>query len=149
MGVESVICRVGEHRIALPIEPVIEVLAMLALTPVPDAPRHCLGTFNYRGAPMLALDLCARLGVESRVEPHTRHLMVVELGGVRMAWAVDRILDQRLLELTPPPPLPTAPMAAKLLRGYGEDAEGRIPLLHPDALLGAGLRALAREWAAA
>lgn len=52
-----VIFQIGEDRYALEARQVVEVLPLLALTRLSSAPRGVAGMFNYRGEPVLTLDL--------------------------------------------------------------------------------------------
>jgi chemotaxis-related protein WspB len=47
----------GPDRYALDAGKVVEVLPLLQLTPLPQAPRGVAGLFNYRGQPVPAVDL--------------------------------------------------------------------------------------------
>lgn len=47
----------GKDRYALEARSVIEVLPLLDLKRIPDAPRGVAGIFNYRGRPVPAIDL--------------------------------------------------------------------------------------------
>jgi chemotaxis-related protein WspB len=49
--------QLGPDRYALPANRVIEVLPLVDLKQIPDAPRGVAGMFNYRGRPVPAVDL--------------------------------------------------------------------------------------------
>jgi len=49
--------QLGKERYALPANKVVEVVPLLTLKPLPQAPRGMAGIFNYRGRPVPALDL--------------------------------------------------------------------------------------------
>jgi chemotaxis-related protein WspB len=49
--------QLGKERYALPANRVVEVVPLLTLKPLPQAPRGVAGIFNYRGRPVPALDL--------------------------------------------------------------------------------------------
>ena len=49
--------QLGEERYALDTSRVAEVLPLVAITPIPQAPVGVAGLFNYRGAPVPAIDL--------------------------------------------------------------------------------------------
>jgi purine-binding chemotaxis protein CheW len=50
-----------ENKYALPVEMVIEVLRMVAVTPLPEAPARLYGMVNLRGSVILVMDLRAPL----------------------------------------------------------------------------------------
>jgi chemotaxis-related protein WspB len=49
--------QLGKERYALPANKVIEVVPLLNIKPLPQAPKGVAGIFNYRGRPVPALDL--------------------------------------------------------------------------------------------
>jgi chemotaxis-related protein WspB len=51
--------QLGKERYALPASRVVEVVPLLELKQLPQAPKGVAGIFNYRGRPIPAVDLCA------------------------------------------------------------------------------------------
>jgi chemotaxis-related protein WspB len=51
------IFKLGKDRYALEASRVVEVLPLLELRTIPEAPRGVAGVFNYRGRPVPAVDL--------------------------------------------------------------------------------------------
>jgi chemotaxis-related protein WspB len=47
----------GKDRYALDVRQIAEVLPLVAITHIPQAPRAVAGVFNYRGAPVPVIDL--------------------------------------------------------------------------------------------
>lgn len=54
-----VLFQLGKDRYALEASRVVEVVPLLALKQLPQAPLGVAGIFNYRGRPVPAVDLCA------------------------------------------------------------------------------------------
>jgi len=52
-----VIFELGDDRYALDARQVVEILPLVRLRPLPHAPTGVAGLFNYRGAPVPAIDL--------------------------------------------------------------------------------------------
>ena len=50
--------QLGNDRYAIEASRVVEVVPLLELKKIPQAPRGIAGIFNYRGSPVPALDLC-------------------------------------------------------------------------------------------
>jgi chemotaxis-related protein WspB len=50
--------QVGQDRFALQASHVVEVVPLLNLKKIPQAPKGVAGLFNYRGRPVPAVDLC-------------------------------------------------------------------------------------------
>lgn len=55
------ICRVGPHLCALPMEHVVETMRPLPVEPVPDAPAFVMGVSVIRGATVPVVDVAALL----------------------------------------------------------------------------------------
>ena len=67
----------GNSRYALPANRVVEVVPLLELRPLPQAPNGVAGIFNYRGRPVPAVDLCAlTLGQPARERFSTRIIII-------------------------------------------------------------------------
>jgi purine-binding chemotaxis protein CheW len=85
---EVVVVRVAGRPFAVPTARVREVAPLVALTPVPIAPPRVAGLTQIRGQILPVLDLVAD-GVHAP-KPNDP-LVVVELGPVRAAIAVDSV----------------------------------------------------------
>jgi chemotaxis-related protein WspB len=69
--------RLGKDRYALPATQVVEVLPMLAVKQIPQAPPSVRGAFDFRGRPVPLVDLTQMaLGVPAREQLSTRIVLV-------------------------------------------------------------------------
>ncbi len=69
--------QLGKDRYALEASRVVEVVPLLELKHLPQAPKGVAGIFNYRGHPVPAVDLCAlTLGQPARERFSTRIIIV-------------------------------------------------------------------------
>jgi chemotaxis-related protein WspB len=69
--------QLGKDRYALDASRVVEVVPLLELKQLPQAPRGVAGIFNYRGRPVPAIDLCAfTLGQPASERFSTRIIIV-------------------------------------------------------------------------
>jgi chemotaxis-related protein WspB len=69
--------QLGHDRYVLEARRVVEVLPLLALKQIPQAPRGVAGIFNYRGRPVPAVDLTElTLGQPARQSLSTRIILV-------------------------------------------------------------------------
>jgi chemotaxis-related protein WspB len=69
--------QIGNDRYALEARQAVEVIPLLALKRIPQAPRGVAGIFNYRGQPAPALDLCElTLNRQARERFSTRIIVV-------------------------------------------------------------------------
>ncbi len=70
------IFRIGDRKLAFPLEKVARVIRMAALIPVPEAPEWISGLINLGGTVMPVISLRKRLGL-SRIGIHPDHRIVV------------------------------------------------------------------------
>lgn len=97
--------RVGKENFGVPIGIVHEIVRMMEITVVPDAPSYVEGVINLRGKIIPVVDLRKRFAEEP--EPHRRNrILVAELDGHQVGLVVDAAnevvkLDPELIE--PPP----------------------------------------------
>lgn len=69
--------QLGKDRYAIEASRVVEVVPLLTLKRLPQAPRGIAGILNYRGQPIPALDLCdLALGTPARDRLSTRIILL-------------------------------------------------------------------------
>ena len=88
-----VIFRLAEQEYALPLERVGEVLRMVAITPLPEAPAWLAGVINLRGRVIPVIDLRLRLGLPPRALGLNTPIIVVEHGGRQMGLIADAAVE--------------------------------------------------------
>jgi chemotaxis signal transduction protein len=81
--------RVGSEAYALPVEHVLEVAELGAVTPMPGAPTEVLGVSNLRGQIVPVIDLSFVFGIGRTDKP--RRLLVAEAAGRRAGFAIDEV----------------------------------------------------------
>ena len=69
--------QLGKERYALPANRVVEVVPLLDLKHLPQAPKGVAGIFNYRGRPVPAVDLCALTVGQSASERFSTRIIIV------------------------------------------------------------------------
>jgi chemotaxis signal transduction protein len=82
--------RIAREQYALPVERVLEVAELSALTPVPGSSPRIIGVCNLRGQVVPVMALASMLGLVAR-EPD--RIVVAELGERRAGLAVDAVVD--------------------------------------------------------
>lgn len=82
--------RIGREQYALPVERVLEVAELGALTPVPGSSPQIIGVCNLRGQVVPVMALASMLGL---VAQDSDRIVVAELGERRAGLAVDAVLD--------------------------------------------------------
>lgn len=118
---------VAREHYAIPVEEVLEVAEVEALTPVPGAPPEIVGIQNLHGQVMPVVGLAVVLGLAG-AEP--ARIVVAESAGRRAGLAVDAVVD--VGELPPPSTQPDSPFlsGASLVDGT------LVGLLDLDAVFG-------------
>jgi len=109
---------------------VLEIVRLVALEPRPGAPEALLGTFTWRGVPVVAVDLAALLGV--RRQPALDAQIAVLAGTPAAGLVLDRV--HGLLERPVRHPEAAPPVgweAAGLVEGLCTAGGEVLPLLDP------------------
>ena len=97
--------RVGKENFGVPIGIVHEIVRMMEITVVPDAPSYIEGVINLRGKIIPVMDLRKRFA--EPVEPNRRNrILVAELDGHKVGLVVDAANEVLKMnpELIEPPP---------------------------------------------
>jgi purine-binding chemotaxis protein CheW len=87
-----VVFTLDEDRWALPVRAVERVLPMVAVSPLPRAPRITLGVINVHGTALPVLDLRLRLGRPPRAPEVDAHMVVARTARRLVVLPVDRVL---------------------------------------------------------
>ncbi len=88
-----VLARLEKQDYAVPVGVVVEVLRLVALTPLPDAPPWMLGMLNLRGKGVPVLDLRRRLGLAPIEFGLDAAIVVVENSGRNVGLVVDEVAE--------------------------------------------------------
>jgi purine-binding chemotaxis protein CheW len=135
---------------AVPAARVVEVVGRVLLTPLPEAPAPVLGIFAYRGAPMAAVDLRARLGHAPRAPERDDHFLVVRAARRAVALVVDRVVSTEAFAEgdVRPPPVPGRHVAGVVMLPDGllliEDLDAALSL-EEEGAIDEGLARLGRR----
>ncbi len=90
---QLVVFQLHEHEYALPADRVAEVLRMVALTPVPEAPAWLPGVLNLRGFVIPVVDLRTRLGMPAAAYALNTPIIVVKGRNRRLGLIADAMID--------------------------------------------------------
>ena len=88
-----VVFRLAEHEYALRLESVSEVLRMVAITPLPEAPPWLAGVINLRGRVIAVTDLRLRLGLPPREPGLNTPIIIVEEAGRQLGLIADAVVE--------------------------------------------------------
>lgn len=91
-GPRLVVFTVEGNRYAVPLSSVERVLLMVAVQPVPGAPRVVLGAINLAGRVVPVVDLRRRLGLPSREYGLDAHLLIVQTARRTLALTADEAI---------------------------------------------------------
>ena len=132
--------QLGANRYALEASRVVEVVPLLRLQPLPQAPKGVAGIFNYRGRPVPAIDLSLLiLGQPARERLSTRIILIdypdergtSHLVGLVVEHATDHLRKDAKDFADSGMRLGAAPYLGPILL----DGTGAIQLVHEDRLL--------------
>ena len=129
---------VGEHRFAVPIARIREIIPARAYTPLPGSGAHVCGLINLRGRIVTVVDLGARLGLPpaSRIPEHS--IVIVEHRGKLAGLAVEEVA--RIVAVDPGSLADSAEVLRSLridrayLRGVGEVDDEIFVAIEPDEI---------------
>jgi len=124
------LCRAGSHLCALPLTQIAEVMRLLPIEPLAEAPPFMRGIAVIRGAPVAVLDLGRLLG-QARTAP-TRLITARvggQTGGRMLGLAVTEVIGVRRADQ-----LGTR-TAVPLLREAAQESVSAIGVLDSEALL--------------
>src|SRR5579862_5471780 len=86
-----ILFQLGADRYAIEATKVVEVLPLMQMKSIPQAPRGVAGVLNYRGEPLPVIDLSAlALGRPAAQRLSTRILVVDGCDGRRLALVAER-----------------------------------------------------------
>ncbi len=88
-----VLFRLGDVDYALPLDRVVEILRMVAITPVPESPRAVAGVIDLRGRVIPVLDLRRRLGMADRPYDLRTPILVAEHDGRVVGLVADEVVQ--------------------------------------------------------
>lgn len=129
-----VLFQIGSGRYAIEARRVAEVLPLLPVQPLPQAPQEVAGVLNYRGAPLPVIDLSrAALGRPSQERLSTRILVVNCADGRRVGFIAERANET--LQREPQDFAPSGVKTAEYLGPVTQDGRGFVQWLDPDKLV--------------
>jgi purine-binding chemotaxis protein CheW len=126
----------GGEEFALEILKVQEIIRMVDLTRVPNAPRFVEGVINLRGKVIPVIGLRHRFGLEPKGHDKQTRIVVVEIHGTVVGFVVDAVSEVlRIPTDTVEPPPRLAKTDREYVSGVGKLANRLLLLLDVDRLL--------------
>jgi purine-binding chemotaxis protein CheW len=149
-GINLVTIRLDRQRYALPVDSIVQIVAMVTITPLPHTLGSVLGVINVRGAAAPVIDLRCHMGMgDSRLRLYTP-IVLTQINRRMVGLVVDEVLDvMRLLvdEIVPLDDIfPEGVTDLPVLQGMARVKDHLIPLLDVDRLFDPEmLKSLARS----
>jgi purine-binding chemotaxis protein CheW len=132
--VRLLVFRLNGREHALPLEHVVEVFRVVAVTPLPEAPPWVCGVMDVRGRVIPVVDLRERLGMPAREPDLSTPIVVVETGGVAAGLVADEVVEVLALPgeaVEPPDP---AAGTARLVTSLARSGDRLVLVLDTEAL---------------
>jgi purine-binding chemotaxis protein CheW len=108
-SVRLLVFRLDGREHALPLEHVVEVFRMVAVTSLPEAPPWVRGVIDVRGRVIPVIDLRVKLGMPAGEPDLSTPVIVVEAGGKAAGLVADEVVE--VLALTGYAVEPSSPAA--------------------------------------
>ena len=133
---------------ALPIEPIVQIIEMVAITPIPQVNPAVEGVINVRGTAVPVINLRCQLGLpEAKLQLHTP-IILVRSGERMVGLIVDQVADVLNIsadQITRPQDmLPDELSDVPLLQGLTHTSQGTLLLLDLEHLLASNQAQLAQ-----
>ena len=133
---------------ALPIEPIVQIIEMVAITPIPQVNPAVEGVINVRGTAVPVINLRCQLGLpEAKLQLHTP-IILVRTGERMVGLIVDQVADVLNIsadQITRPQDmLPDELSDVPLLQGLTHTSQGALLLLDLEHLLASNQAQLAQ-----
>ncbi len=104
---ELSVFQIGDLYCGIDIKGIQEINRYQDITPVTNAPSYIKGIINLRGNIITIIDMRAKFGLETTLEPHPdARILVVNDGEEQIGLLVDRMVDVVIAEpndIEPPP----------------------------------------------
>jgi purine-binding chemotaxis protein CheW len=87
-----VVFRLASYTYALPIEPIVQIVEMVAVTTIPQAIHSLEGVINVRGKAVPVVNLRRHLDLPPPSQAADAHIILLQIGGRTVGLVVDRVL---------------------------------------------------------
>ena len=132
--------QLGPEEYAIDILGVQEIIRIVEITHVPNAPHFVEGVVNLRGKVIPIINLRTRLGLSSAEHTKDTRIIVVEVAHLILGFIVDSVEEVLRLpgESIEPPPSTGRGRADDFQKGVGRVEERLLILLDLELLFGIG-----------
>ncbi len=135
-----VIFQLGEQRYAIPVAEIAQLIEMVAITPIPNAPGIVVGVINVRGKVVPIIDLRQRLGLSTLDYGLHTPIVLLDLESLMLGIVVDKVLQVQEISSdmweTPPQIMPKhMATRTKFIVGVAKLEDYLLVILNINALL--------------
>ena len=122
--------KIGEEEFGIEILKVQEIIKMLPITKVPNAPKFVEGVINLRGRVIPVIDLRIKLGLSKQDHTKNTRIVVIELNSRTVGFIVDEVNEVLRItnDLTEGPPEMVGNVNREFITSIGK-LEDRLLLL--------------------
>ena len=130
--------RLGQQTYALPIEPIAQIIDMVAITPIPQLGQVIEGVINVHGEAVAAVKLRRHFDLEDAPLQLNTPILLTRIGGQKIGLIVDEVTDvlnlpaDQIVQLGEI--LPEELGDAPIFRGLTYVADDALLMLDPDQL---------------
>ena len=122
--------KIGEEEFGIEILKVQEIIKMLPITKVPNAPKFVEGVINLRGRVIPVIDLRIKLGLSKQDHTKNTRIVVIELNSRTVGFIVDEVNEVLRItkDITEAPPEMVGNVNREFITSIGK-LEDRLLLL--------------------
>lgn len=122
--------KIGDEEYAVDILMVQEIIRMMQVTKVPNAPDFVDGVINLRGRIIPVIDLRTKLGLKRKDVDKDKRIIVVEVSGKTVGFIVDAVTEVLRIpsSITEPPPDIITSVRSEFIKAVGK-LEDRLLIL--------------------
>jgi len=122
--------KIAEEEYAVDILMVQEIIRMMQVTKVPNAPDFVDGVVNLRGRIIPVIDLRSKLGLPRKEVDKDKRIIVVEVSGKTVGFIVDAVTEVLRIpaSITEPPPDLITNVNSEFIKAVGK-LEDRLLIL--------------------
>ena len=122
--------KIAEEEYAVDILMVQEIIRMMQVTKVPNAPDFVDGVVNLRGRIIPVIDLRSKLGLPKKEVDKDKRIIVVEVSGKTVGFIVDAVTEVLRIpaSITEPPPDLITNVNSEFIKAVGK-LEDRLLIL--------------------
>lgn len=135
--IQLVTFKIADEEFGVDILRVQEIIRMMPITKVPNAPPFVEGVINLRGKVIPIIDMRRRFGMAANAHDEQTRITVMDLQGQVVGFVVDAVREVlRIKESTvEAPPQVVAGIGSEYLKGVGKLDDRLLILLDLDKLL--------------